>query len=402
MSDVEAALAAANEQIRDLLAARLADAGVIAEQAKTIVGQRLTIATQAATIGILVERAGQGAAPPGFALTFSDLWPSYEQGEKRKLTSWNTVVGRGKHVLRHLGDRPVMATTLSTIQFYRDARIPEITCRNTPTSATTRDREIELIRRMTHWAATQKPALVPSDPLAGIDRDDLFEQKSNVRRNVIEEDPAATLSLDDLLHHADALDQAVVLTAYDTGMRRDELVRLEHAWIDRRARVIEIPPEVTKGGFGGRQLPISQRALDAIDALPRDFVHKSPWVFNNPKRGKHYHKDYISERFRRLQERVGMTGPSGPPWLHDLRRSFITLTRRRGEDTIEIMEIAGLHTLKAFQRYNIHARKDVIAVRDRIEKARQEEIDFFGKRRGPKRAASPRHSEELKKGNTES
>lgn len=393
MADCSTAeLAEARATIAALTAARATDAVVIMEQARTI-------ADQARTIVELSVRAFSAASPAAAShpLTFNEMWPSYEQSEKRKLASWNTTEGRWKHVSRHIGARRVMATTMATIEFYRDARVPEITCRNTPTTATTRDREIELIRRMTHWASIQTPPLIPSDPLAGIDREDLFEQKSNVRRNVIEEDPAAPLALEDLLAHGDVLDHAVVLVAFDTGMRRDELVRLEQGWIDRRARVIEIPPEVTKGGFGGRQLPISQRALDAIDALPRDFVHKSPWVFTNPKRGKHYHKDYISERFRRLQERAGMTGPSGPPWLHDLRRSFITLTRRRGEDTIEIMEITGLHTLKAFTRYNIHARKDVIAVRDRIERARQEEIDFYGRRRGPRHADPPPTELEEKK-----
>jgi integrase len=393
LRDLEAALAAANEQIRGK--DRTIEVLSAANSALTVANASLT-----ATVAALSEIA-RVVTPAACALTFNDLWPSYEQSEKRKLASWNTTVGRWKHVCRHIGDRPVMATTLSTIQFYRDARVPEITCRKKPTSPTTRDREIELIRRMTHWAAVQRPPLIPRDPLAGFEREDLFEEANNVRRNVIEEDPDAPLSIEDLLSHANDLDEGYVLVAYDTGMRREELVLLEWSWIDRRERVIEIPAEVTKGGFGGRQVPISQRAIDAIDRLPRDFRRKSPWVFTNQRTGRHYHKDHISARFRELQERAGMSGPSGPPWLHDLRRSFITLTRRRGEDTMEIMEITGLHTTKAFTRYNIHARKDVIAVRDRIEKARQEEIDFFGRRRGPQRASAPADKASQRESNTD-
>lgn len=85
-------------------------------------------------------------------------------------------------------------------------------------------------------------------------------------------------------------------------------------------------------------------------------------------------------------EAPAVVGPSGPPWLHDLRRSFITLARRRGEETTNIMAASGHKTMAAFQRYNIHARKDALLVRDRVEAARAHELAALEERRGPQRS----------------
>jgi hypothetical protein len=60
------------------------------------------------------------------------------------------------------------------------------------------------------------------------------------------------------------------------------------------------------------------------------------------------------------------------------------------------MEASGHKTLKAFQRYDIHARKDALVVRDRIDHGRAEELAAIAlqtkqaaeSRMGPHRAQS--------------
>jgi len=329
--------------------------------------------------------------------TFNEMWPEYVRSESHKLESWKTIEGRARrHVLRILGKRRVMATTLETIRYYRGIRKDEFTVRKMLTTPATRNREVELIRRMCSWGDEAKA--IPSDPLHGVKREDLFEDEKNIRRNVIEDDPNDAMSIEDLLRYGDELDQALVLVAHSSGMRRKEIAVFETAWLDLRPgadgkplRIVEIPPGVAKGRKGkklGRQTFISPAALEALKryraTLPFDLQRRSTWLFVNAtmhregKRGKHYgqhlHPDTLTKKFTELQARAGLTGPSGPPWLHDLRRSFITLARRRGEDTSNIMEASGHTTMKAFQRYDIHARKDAIVVRDRIDHAREKEL----------------------------
>jgi integrase len=350
----------------------------------------------------LIERLADAVAgrlsvvQPRNTLTWEQLWELYRESEAEKLESWSTVEGRAKHVVRIIGGEVVSDAGLHTIKRYRGVRRGETTIRKGLTTATTRNREIELILRMARWASRQKPPHLPINPFAGLERGDLFEAVENIRRNIVEDDPGALLSLANLLEGADLFDRATVLVGHSSGMRRKELALLERAWIDRNERLIEIPPGVSKGRRGrrpGRQTFISQEAIDAIDAyhesLPFPWRYRSPYVFCNPKNGDHYEPGYFSVRFRELARRRQFVGPSGPVWLHDAgRRSFITLHRRRGEDTSNIRAASGHKTLKAFERYDIHARKDAIVVRDRIEAARERELSSLAsQRRGPQRIA---------------
>lgn len=352
----------------------------------------------------VAAKLGVPAAPVRAGLTWRALWTDhYAPAERDKLDSWDTVEGRAKHVLRHIGDDLVIDGGVNTVRKYRGKRREETTVRKGPPSKTTINREIELILRMARWASRQKPPLIPGNPFAGIERDDLFDALENVRLNVVEDDPTEALSLARLLEDAEPFDRAIVLVAHSSGMRRAELARLERTWVDRRQRIVTIPPGVSKGRRGkrrGRQTFISVEALEAIDAyhetLPFPWRYKAVHVFVNKQTGGPYSKGHFTVRFRKLAERKEFVGPSGPVWLHDAgRRSFITLHRRRGEDTSNIMKASGHRTLKAFERYDIHSRKDAIVVRDRIEAARAKELaEIAEARRGPQRAPGHRSADE--------
>ena len=336
-------------------------------------------------------------APPNTALThpltWNELWKAYEDdGEAKKNAAWNTAEGRWrKHLGPHFGAERVMTTILSSIKGYRRKRAEEFTIRKKLTAPATRNREIELLRSVAAWGRRQNPPLIPADPFDSLSRDDLFEPEENIRLNVVEDDPQATMSIEDLLRYGNELDCALVLMAHSSGMRRGELAIGECDWLDLRPdrngkplRIVQIPPGVSKGRRGkklGRQTFISEAALGAYlryrKTLPFPLQRRGRfWFMNTTEKfyGEHLHPDTLTQRFKELQERAGLSGPSGPPWLHDLRRSFITLARRRGEDTSNIMEASGHLTAQAFNRYDIHARKDAIAVRDRVDQARAAEL----------------------------
>jgi integrase len=98
-------------------------------------------------------------------------------------------------------------------------------------------------------------------------------------------------------------------------------------------------------------------------------------------RGEPEHPDTWTHRWGKLVRKLGIDGPDGPPWLHDLRRSFITLSRRRGEDTTAIMKISGHATDSAFRRYNIFSLADILATKARLESARAAELREENSRR---------------------
>jgi len=337
------------------------------------------------------ELARLSISPKRCDLTWRGLIAAYRDHEQhRQLASWATIEGRLHHIDRILGERETMQADVKLIAAYRNQRARELTIRKKLTTPGTRNREIEYIRRLTRWGATRNPPLLPYDPLASIEREFFFEADENSwRRNIVEEVPRELLTLDVFLSFGDDLDRALVLVAYDSGMRRREIALLEHDWIDREGLLINIPAGICKGRRGKkpeRTTVIKPRTLDAIDALPAD----ERWVFRSTRTKGHLHPDTLTSRFTALQRRASAAGPSGPPWLHDLRRSFITLTRRRGGDSQEIMALVGQTSTRAYVRYNVRTRKDLLVLRRRLEDAWAAELAELrsSQRRGPHRAKS--------------
>jgi integrase len=329
-------------------------------------------------------------AAPVRDVTWVQLWAIYEPREVHKLESPAVQRSMGKHLCRLLGGERVSAMSTERVADYRAQRKREITPRRRPPSDKTINNEVILIRRLSKWAANQKPPLVERDPLGGAAEADLLVPVNNVRLNVVDDRPEAELSLVDFLARADLLERAMVLVAHSSGIRRRELALLELGWIDRDLRVLKIPPGIAKGRRGqkkGRYTVISQAAIDAIDeyrsTLPSRCI-AARWAFVNPATVKKYGPDFFSSRWRKLERRVGAEGPSGMTWLHDLRRSFVTLAVMRGEDAVRVMRLAGHETLESQQRYHIESLEEVLRSRDRIEAARAEDTG----RRPPRRAPS--------------
>jgi integrase len=323
-------------------------------------------------------------------LTWVQLWTAYEPREVPKLESPAVQRSMGKHLCRLLGPEPVAGLTTERVFQYRQQRKAEVTHRGRPPGDKTINNEVILIRRLTRWAANQRPPLIERDPIAGVPEADLMVPVNNVRLNVVDDRPGASLSLLQFLSRADLFERALVLVAHSSGMRRRELALLELDWIDRDLRVVTIPPGIAKGRRGqkpGRMTIVSAAALRALDeyraTLPR-WCDGARWAFVNERSSKPYGPDFFTRRFRKLERRVGVEGPSGPTWLHDLRRSFVTLARRRGEDAIRVMKLAGHATLESQQRYHIESLEEVLLSRDRIETARADAT-----RRGPVRAPPP-------------
>lgn len=335
-------------------------------------------------------------AAPVRVLTWAQLWAIYEPREVPKLESPAVQRSMGKHLCRLLGAELVSAMSTERAFQYRQQRKGELTPRRRPPCDKTINNEIILIRRLARWAANQRPPLIERDPIAGVAEADLLVPVNNVRLNVVDDRPGAQLSLAQFLARADLLERALVLVAHSSGMRRRELALLELGWIDRELRVITVPPGIAKGRRGqkpGRMTIVSAAALLALDdyraTLPAA-ARAARWAFVNPTTLAHYGPDFFTKRFRRLERRAGVDGPSGPTWLHDLRRSFVTLARRRGEDAIRVMKLAGHATLESQQRYHVESLEEVLLSRDRIEAARA-----AATRRGPHRAPTPAAIEDV-------
>jgi integrase len=333
------------------------------------------LAEQQAQLAALTGAIAKLAPATTPTVDVTHLWGIFALANREKLRSWRDYAQRWRdHVGPAFGARIAAEVSPADVDAYRAAR------RGAGAAIATVNREIALLRRLLNFGV-RRGKLARSQLHGPGMTAELIHPEDNVRTTVIEEDPAAHLTLDDLLEAAGPDLRAYILVAHQSGPRRAEASRLR--WSRITQGVAWLPGAETKGGRSGRYVPLSAAAQVALAALPRG---ESDWVFPSPrKQGQPIHKDVWTHRFGRLVRKLGLDGPDGgPPWLHDLRRSFVTISRRDGEAERAIMNVSGHKTRAVFDRYDIYDMRDALRFRERREAARaglrQQQ------RRGPRRA----------------
>jgi integrase len=287
--------------------------------------------------------------PKAVTLTVAELWGDYEPITKRDNDSWQSDTGRAVHLLRHLGDRRVMTFTLGEVDAYRTKRLAETTRRKKAPSPQTLDHEVGLLKRIFNYAV--KCGRVPSNPIAGV----ALLRVPNVRRSIIGE---AGFQL--LLNAAEAWLRPILLVAFDTGMRKREVLDLRWEQVKLKDGVIELAPQDTKAE-DARTVMLTARVREALRALPHGLPGTA--VFPNPATGKPWND--IRKGFRRACAAAGIEGF----WYHDQRRSFVTKARKADVPESVVMRMSGHRTRKVFERYNIVNTDDLRAAVARIEAA---------------------------------
>jgi integrase len=137
------------------------------------------------------------------------------------------------------------------------------------------------------------------------------------------------------------------------GCRVNELLQAEWAHFDLERRLWRIPQSKTGKA---RFVPLSQGALDLIDALPR--YDGCPFLIPNPKTKKPWVQIFTSWDTARKQ--------AGLPDLriHDLRHSAASFMAAAGIDLYTIGKVLGHSNYKTTARYSHLANDQLIAAVD--------------------------------------
>jgi integrase len=287
-------------------------------------------------------------------VTVADAWKAYEPKAKRDNRAFKSADRcRSAHVLEHLGSRVVADLSLADIEAYRGLRLAQKTKRGGPPSSGTLDRELELLKRLLNYAAAC--GQIPQNPIASVK----LLGRGNIRRVVVPED-----AFERVLAKADPHLRPILLVAYTTGMRRGEILNLrwkgevDASGLDLKAGVIRLAGSDTKTDEP-RVVYLTSRASAALREVPRHL--KSPYVFTNPETGKPWRE--VRKAWRRACKGAGLEGV----WFHDLRRSFITIARRKGIAQSVVRRFSGHKTDAVFKRYDIVEEEDLKAAAKRLE-----------------------------------
>jgi integrase len=297
-------------------------------------------------------------------LTVKDAWALYEPVTTQQNDSWKSDVGRAKHILRHLGEKPAIRLTQLDVDAYRRIRKTEKTIRGEEPSPAQLDRELALLKRMLNYLV---PAKLERNPLTGIK----LLNVPNTRKVVLTD-----AQFDKLVACADVYLKPIILVAYDCGMRKEEVLGLRADQLSLTAGTITLSAEDTKTDEA-RTVHLTSRTIAALKALPRDI--RSAYIFTNPKlrrdaEGREYRTRWYGVRraWARASEAAGVPDA----WFHDTRRSFATHMRKSGVPESVVMKMTGHKTREVFRRYNIVDDDDVReAVRRREESREREAVE---------------------------
>jgi len=284
--------------------------------------------------------------PKTSRLTVRQAWEHYAPISKRDKDSWKSDIARARYLIETLGDRSVGNLTQADADEHRARRMMEHESpkrrgrrRRGPPSPASLDRELALLKRMASYAL--ECGRIQSNPIARVK----LLNKPNVRRVTVDEATFARLHA-----IADQELKPIILTAYDTGMRKGEILNLRWSQLDVRVGAIKLAAEDTKTNFP-RTVYLTERVLQALRAIPRRLG--TEYVFVNPETGTRW--EDARKLFKRACRRLGLDHV----WFHDLRRSFVTNARRRGVAESVVMRMSGHRTRNVFDRYNIVEDEDV-------------------------------------------
>src|ERR671919_2731377 len=138
-------------------------------------------------------------------------------------------------------------------------------------------------------------------------------------------------------------DCCLLMTAYATGVRLSELVRLKVSDIDSERMMVRV--EQGKGKKD-RYTILSQRLLSELRTYWKEHRSRS-WLFPNRKGGP-LSIDYAQKIYNLAKLRAGIEKGHG---IHTLRHCFATHLLEAGVDLVTIKTVLGHNSLQSTQRY---------------------------------------------------
>lgn len=149
----------------------------------------------------------------------------------------------------------------------------------------------------------------------------------------------------------------IIVAAYQTGMRRGEILNLRWRQVDSRRGIIRLLSEETKTKFK-RIIPVGQELRRVLSGIPRRIDHD--YVFTGPN------GEPIKE-FKSAWKKALKLAKIHDFKFQDFRHTCITRWRRAGVDLITIMAMSGHRTTSIFRRYNTVDERDLLAAVQKVD-----------------------------------
>ncbi len=141
--------------------------------------------------------------------------------------------------------------------------------------------------------------------------------------------------------------KALVITAFNTGMRSGELMNLQWSHIDQDKWFIRLPADITNEERA-KTIPINHHVKEILDALPRHLHHDFVFTYEGHPTTQNFRKS-LRTACKAAEIPFGSDEPHGFVF-HDIRSTVKTNMLRAGLDKAMREVILG-HSLKGMDAY---------------------------------------------------
>jgi site-specific recombinase XerD len=149
--------------------------------------------------------------------------------------------------------------------------------------------------------------------------------------------------------------KTMLMLAYDTGLRLQEIINLKIKDINSARMVIDV---IRAKGKKDRQVVLSEKLLTQLRKYFKIYRPKE-WLFEgNP--GRQYGYRTLQEVFSMAKEKAGVKIKGG---IHTMRHSFATHLLENGTDIRLIQELLGHNSIKTTIRYTHVSKAQLQKVR---------------------------------------
>lgn len=278
-----------------------------------------------------VEEASQGSPLP----TIRDLGYAYAESRLRGHQGY----GKCRMIAEQLGQVFPMTIDLLTPRTVNDFKLARLKVVSTETCRA----QLAFLSRFYRFA--QRELLLDvANPVASI----LMPPASKPSDKVVSRE-----ELDALLGGLKPTMAIIVELAYETAMRRSEIIKLTRSCIHLEDRIVD----VIDGKTGTRNVPLTKRAVELLElAVTRCQGKRLP-----SERIFKVQPHSATNAVKRAREKLGLPDTVR---IHQLRHTRITNVARRGLNNAQIMVVGGHRDPRSVARYTHLQAKDVLHLID--------------------------------------
>ncbi len=259
--------------------------------------------------------------------TFNELVSEYAKWAERQKSFRKSKIYLIKQLREAFGNIPLRCFNLMLLEQFQTAKL------NMGRKPATANRLIATISHM--FTKAVEWGMVEEEILKRIRKVKLLPENNRRLRYLSSEE------CQKLIDSCDEHLKPIVITALNTGMRKEEILGLKWDNVDLKAGFILLNQDQTKNSER-KEIPINQTLRETLEGVVSQFEY----VFVNPLTGKRY--DNVKRSFNSALKKAEIRDFK----FHDQRHTFASHLVMAGIDLVTIKELLGHKDLKMTLRYS--------------------------------------------------